>query len=402
MRPDSLGQLAQAQQGLFFGDHHPPAMSIYWYLLGLIKTGPGPMLISHLLCLFGAAFFLSRCFKGLARWYYIPILFFPSVLSYAGFILKDVSFATSYLLSVGILTYHTVYRKRVSLGSLTILLLSLFYGTAVKYQAIFLLPLMAFWTASAFNAYRFNSHLLWKGLSLWCALWGGIALFNSWAIPTKDHSWQFVKLYDLAAISLDVKEDLIPDPNKARPFSLEGLHQEFNEERVDELVFGPSVLLIKGKTEEERDFLWNHWLKTVFKHPGAYLKHRIRLSLNLLTSSPIKPLAKVKSHQDEISGPVKKLLHTLETFGVIDFLRHLTSFYLYLPLILLYLALGRAAHRKKNVYGTPLILLNALSLLPVIVLFVFSMASDAPRYLYFSVCCFHFSHPFAWMCWKEY
>jgi hypothetical protein len=401
LRSDSIGQMNQAQLGAFSGDHHPPIMAMYWYLLNLLYQGPGLMLITHLSLLFGAVIFFSRCFKGWIQWLFIGILFFPPVFSHTGFIIKDMSFVFSYLFCIAALTFCTTQKEPLTPLRLCGLMLVLFYGTAVKYQAIFLLPLFSFWAAHCTIPFQKKSKTFIKGLGIWGILWASVSLFNTWATPNKDHAWQYVKLYDLAAISLETGEDLITPYNKSPFFSQEKLLENFNPTRVDELVFGADALLIKGKNEEERSALWHTWFKTVINHPGAYLKHRYRLSKNLLTLSPIKPLHAIKSHQDAISGPIKKIISLLEDWKVMGLLQSITAFYIYIPWVIFYIGFGFMAYRKsKNPYGLCLAAMNGSALLLILVLFVFSMASDA-RYVYFSVCCFHFSHPFMIACWKN-
>jgi len=360
------------------------------------------MLLTHLGLLFSAAFWLSRCFKGMGRWFFIGVLFFPPIFSHSGFIVKDVSFTLSYLFCISLLTFYTIQKKPLTISALISIFLILFYGTAVKYQAIFLLPLLSFWIAYCMNPLSTCLKIFIKGMGIWGFLWGAIILFNAWAVPQKDHAWQYVKLYDLAAISLETGEDLIPAYSKSLHFSKEALTINFNPVRVDELVFPQNALLVKGKNDEERNHLWHTWFDSVLKHPKAYLKHRYRLSKNLLTLSPIKSFHKIQSNQEAVSGPIKKMLYLLEDLGIMEFLQLITSFYIYIPCVFLYMGLGWFAYRRtRTPYGISLFMMNSLALCPILVLFVFSMASDAPRYLYISACCFHLSHPFMLMCWKS-
>jgi len=401
LRSDSIGQLTQAQLGTFSGDHHPPIMAMYWYLLNLFYPGPGLMLLTHLSLLFGAVIFFSRCFEGNTRWFFTAILFFPPVFSHTGFILKDMSFAFSYLFCIAALAFCTVRKNPLRPLGLWGLMLVLFYGTAVKYQAIFLLPVLSFWAAYCTKPFQKKSTVCLKGLGIWGIVWAVVSLVNTWSTPNKDHSWQYVKLYDLATISLETGEDFIPPYNKNHRFSQETLVKKFNPARIDELVFGTDAVLTKGKNEQERSGLWRTWLKTVVVHPGAYLNHRYRLSKNMLTLSPIKPLDTVKNHQESIPDSIKKIVSLSEEWGIIGFLQSMTAFYIYIPCVLFYMGLGLVAYRRTHTpYGLCLTAMNGCALFLILILFIFSMASDA-RYIYFSVCCFHFSHPFMMACWRS-
>jgi hypothetical protein len=62
-----------------------------------------------------------------------------------------------------------------------------------------------------------------------------------------------VKLYDLAAISIDQGTPLFPDFVKDVPcFLWATIQEKFSTEQVDDLVFGPEAPLQKGTTNQER------------------------------------------------------------------------------------------------------------------------------------------------------
>ncbi len=392
LRPDSVAQLSQAQQGIVTGDAHPPIMAFYWYFLNLLYPGPGLMLLTHLSLLFASVITLSRCFQDLSRWFFIGILFFPPIFCYAGFVLKDIGFSLSYLFVISILAFHTIHKKPLNFPSLFGLLILIFYGTAVKYQAIFLLPIVSFWTA-----FCTKRHVMIKGLCIWAILWTSVTLFNDWASPKKDHWWQYVKLYDLAAISIETGEHLILPYNKTEDFSYENIIKDFDPSRIDSLFY----LLKKGANEEERSGLWDTWAKGVLNHPMAYLKHRFRLNKYLLSTPSIKPFHQIKNYQEFVPNFIKEILYFLENWKAISLLQSITAFYIYMPFVFLYIALGIIAYRRtKTPYGLSLLAMNGMALFHICVLFIFSLSSDA-RYIYISVCLFHFSHPFMIECLKS-
>lgn len=160
------------------------------------------------------------------------------------------------------------------------------------------------------------------------------------------------------------------------------------------MVFPPTAILKKGQTEEERDILWNTWFEAVKAHPRAYLSHRWQIMKNQITLPPVKSIRTLKSHIDRIPGSIQKIVIFLEDIGVLRILQVLTSFYPYIPFLFLYIFLGLYAHiRSISIYAFPLLMMNLSGFVLLSILFMFSMAAE-PRYIYLTVCCFHFSHPF--------
>lgn len=380
----------------------PPIMVLLWHYLNFIYPGSGSLLIFNL-CLFcGSIFVFGCCVPHVWKLFFLGASFFPPIFSYSGFILKDVGFTFSYLLIISILTLYTVRQEKIDWWALFLIAPLLFYGAAVKYQAVFLLPFITFWMGYSIEEYKWSGKGVLYGVGGASFMFALVTCFNSYTTQTKDYAWQYVKLYDLAAISLITHQDLLPDFTKTPNFSIEKLSKEFNSFRVDELVFPSNSILTKGKTEDERAVLWHTWFQEVTHFPKAYLSHRWLIMKNLLSLSPIKPFNEIKSHTENISPFIKNILMELESSGLIKFAQKITSFYPYIPLAMLYIFGGLFFNlRKYSLYAFPLAMLNIIGLALIGVLFVFSMAAEA-RYIYLSVCCFHLSHPFAFLCIRDY
>ncbi len=393
IRPDSLLQLQQAHTGIF-SDHHPPIMGFYWYFLSFIYPGPGLLFLTHLTLLFGAALIFAFAFQdSRLSWFYLIILIWPQIVSYSAFVLKDIGFTFTFLFVASILSFYSLQRKKLPIMLVFIICILLFYGTAVKFQAAFILPFMSLWLAYCLNSYHVSLKVFFNGMVLFCLLFSSVQLFNHCMTQKKDYSWQLVKLYYLAGISLREDKEIFPDFVKNEPFySMEALAKTYNTQRVDELVFDTNPLLIKGRTHEQRNALWYMWFQTVQKYPESYLSHRWAIFQNLIHKSPIKSISEIASHQEFIPALIKDILLVYDSYGLTAFLKAITTFKFYLPLMLLYLVLGFVCIRRDP-YAIPLVFLNLMGLTLLGVLFVFSMASDV-RYIYLTMCCFHFSHPF--------
>ncbi|MFN7710396.1 MAG: hypothetical protein ACK5O7_05515 [Holosporales bacterium] len=402
LREDSLTQYQQALQGAY-SDHHPPIMAAYWRLLNHLYPGPGLLFLSHMACLWLSAALMAHAYKGTPqRWLFTFIPLIPQVLGYGLFVLKDAGFALSFLLASSFLILAGRQQRRLSPVELGIICVLLFYGAAVKYQGIFVLPFMCLWIALNYLQHR-TLKVRWAGgMAFYGIFFAAITFFNAATTQQQNHSWQYVKLYDLAAISLEQNQALFPDFVKAHPrFSLQALHDHFNPRRVDEYVFIPQPILIKGQTEEQRQELWDYWWQTVRRYPKSYLKHRIRLLGFMLTNSPLKTPDEIQSDRATIPPALLQMLQVLDHTGILGVLKTLTSFLLFAPLMLFYLLFGLKNLRHDPCHDArSLVMLNGMGLALLTTLTFFSMASDV-RYIYLTMCCCHFSHPVFWHLWRN-
>lgn len=407
MFPDSVMQYNAALTGSY-GDHHPPMMSVLWKLLDFVYKGPGLLFLFHLLLLYSAtALFITIFCSSRLKWLYLFLPLVPPISLYSSMIWKDAGFAFSYLFVAAVLSYFIVNQKRPNIFISGLVLLVLFYGTGVKFQAIYILPVMLFGFCYVLNQFRINKRTIFLTIFMYAGFFGSLTAFNNYFVPpeNKSHSWQMVKLYDLAAISLDTNAVLFPAFIQQSPiFSVEKMKEKFNYERVDDLVWGEQPPLKIGSTPEERQLIFDTWVAAVLHHPVIYLKHRFLLSWTMLNNYPIKKLATLDfSHyeglkwlsQSQKSDGINKLI-----FTVLRVVRYPLKSIFLIPFILLYLFLGFWSLAKKPEYAMPLIILSSAGLLLLFVLFFFSMASTI-RYVYFTVCMFHASHGFAYMCFKQ-
>ncbi len=376
-------------------------MAFYWGLLNAIYPGPGLLLMTQMLLLWGSALIFVRLFKdSKLKWYYVLVPLFPPIFGYAFFILKDVGFTLCFLMSVTILVYHDLKNKRLSVWINVALFILLFYGTAVKFQAKFILPFIILWWAVLQNNKNIY-HLILKTVFAGSLFFIAITSFERYLNTKQEHTWQYVKLYDLAGISLDINKNLIPESHINDPsYNLEKLEKKYETERVNSLVYWDNPpLLKKSENKEERDNLLSTWYSAVCKHPLSYLKHRFAIFKYQMNNSMVKSKTDIQSHQDEIGSVVSAILEHAEKFGIMNMAKVLTSFVLYFPILIFYVFFAMYQYRKSP-YARPLLMMNFLGLMLIITLFVFSMSSN-PRYIYFTSCMLHFSHPLAYLTWKK-
>lgn len=397
LSPDSANQLAQAISG-HYHDHHPPLMAFYWRLWLWWKPGPEPVFLTQQLILFISTFIFLKAFKDKKISFCIPFIpLIPHVFSYSGALWKDVGMAFPYLLSASILCFHSIKKLPLSKSYGCIVWILLFYGTGVKYQGIFILPIMALWVSITLN------RSLPYTIIIWFALWGSIISAN-YAVKEllvgktkEDHSWQKVKLYDLAGISVQLDKDLFPPFVRKNPaYSFAKVKAVYSPIRVDELLigWGPKGSLQQGENQGERSLLWDTWFNAVKTYPLFYFKHRFNVWKTMVNRPPLKSFDELKDIP-AIPLRIYKLLHFSQKIGMVAPLQKVFRFIYCIPFMVAYLILGILFLRRNSVYAVPLIFMNLTGLTLLGALFIFSMASDL-RYIYLTMIFFHFSHPLAW------
>ena len=399
LSPDSTTQLSQAISGNY-SDHHPPMMALYWKLWLWWKVGPEPIFLTYQFLLFGSAFLLLRALKGEGiRWIVPFIPLFPHVLFYSGAIWKDVGFAYTFLFSAMLLLSANISNRKLSIVKSIVIWLLLFYGTGVKYQAIFVLPVMTLWFALTI----LKDGPLLKKIGLWLSLWISVLfacdLLQKTVVSSvgENHSWQNVKLFDLAGMSVHLDKDLFPEFVKQGPeYTFEKMKETYSPYRVDELIVGwaPGASLRPGETKEQRDILWNTWFQALKDHPTAYLSHRFAVWKTMVSRSPMKFLDDL-TNVEALPSQIKYVL-SIVGFQLLNFIKEVTYFIYYVPFLLIYFFLGLFNWRKKRQYALPLTMMTGAGIALMAALFVFSMASDL-RYIYMTMTFFHFSHPIAWL-----
>lgn len=400
LEPDSNAQYQQAILGQY-GDHHPPMMSFVWHYMLKLCDGPGLMLSLQLSFIYISVALLLHIQNKLipdAKNIGLLILcfpFYPQILIYSHIILKDSQFTFSFLLASTILAYYTLDEKKPSWYMLLCWLVLVIYGAAVKYQGQFCAIVLAIWMGSLL---RKESNLLTKlisGLAIYAVIFGSIHTINNILVPQKEKSnaWQYVKLYDLAAISIATKEDLIPTFNKTLSFTVEKLTSRFKYPAVDPYIYSEDNILRSTKIDSEMRILEDTWWSMVLKHPMYYMKHRaINMAYTLLS----RPGYTYAEHIfNNVQGFTGKFLRLAVGATFFVFMSHF-------PIIfagVIFWLFSIYAWRKSK--AAPILFANtSVTLLLIAILFFKSMAG-IPRYTYFSIVIILASVLFAYKCWLD-
>ena len=214
--------------------HNSPIIAFAWHWLNYLSRGPFIMLLLEQIMLWGAVLiFTNSWYKkhGYSRelWVFVLVPLLPAILKTSGYIWKDVLFGLSYLLLAAIFSYYILQKKRPCLLVKAILPIMIFFGTACKFQAIYIAPIFIFWYLLV--CYNLSKKMLFiVTLVLSFLMSGSIKYTNSFLAndynETSRVGWQEIKFFDLVYISL--KQDKILLPDYIKNFAESLFHQQFS------------------------------------------------------------------------------------------------------------------------------------------------------------------------------
>jgi hypothetical protein len=283
--PDSIWQYEQAIAG-HYNDHHPVLMSYLWGIMAKIHPGSGLMFLLQISMLYAGTFFTLRTSEMFLDTKKNPLLLllvftiplWPFTFLASTHVVKDCHFAFSFFAVASFLACRTIQGRSLGWCSLLITTVVLLYGTGVKYQAQFCVPILLGWVGVLSVPSSLRAKLL--GRTLWVLAYGGI-FYGAFgliqhAVPrtTPSHSWQLVKFFDLAAISVATDEDWIPSFNRRPNYSLAELKARFAPNTMDPYCTGDDRILDKTFDPAEQAELLAQWRRAIAAHPWIYLKHR--------------------------------------------------------------------------------------------------------------------------------
>ena len=145
-----------------YSHHSSPIIPFTWHILNYISKGPFIMLLFEQILLWSSVLvFVDTWYQkyGYSKqiWFFILIPLFPGILKLSGMIWKDVHLAFSYLLAASILIKYTLLplpNTKIRYFSKILVPIVILYGTAAKYQAIYIAPLFVLWYLMVF--YNFS------------------------------------------------------------------------------------------------------------------------------------------------------------------------------------------------------------------------------------------------------
>lgn len=399
MSPDSKGLYAQAVAHKY-NDIQAPLMAYLWHYLDLIYPGPLLMFVMNLFMLGGTVYILSHKLfvKEKNPWlhyYCILIPFIPHIVSYLGFVWKDLVFTFSYGVLAAYLSYLTIQKRQFSKLGVVGFFLLLIYGTSVKYQAQFILPIILLWFFMVETRFCLKRSLLGM-IPAVVAVLGLIMVLERAVIDEKTGTQNFGQhkmIYDLAGISLFSGQIVVPQMLHKRALTLADLEKKYTL-AWEPLVVESDSPLRAAQTETELKLLRSAWLKEMRTRPAAYLRHRLHIwTRGILLGVPGQKWV------DQRLGKNNFVSTHLVPLGT------LMRYVFLLPFQILFFVLGIWGLRRQRPrpYAQSLLFLSAMGVTLLGVLFFFSLAA-VPRYIYFTNFMSMLSVPFAghlYFLWKN-
>jgi hypothetical protein len=292
--PDSLGQLLQAQRGVY-SDGHPPLMAGLWSLLLRVSGTAASLYWLHLGLLSSAFGLFALAFRrsGLpgAVWLLLPAACSPAILNFIGVLWKDVGLAVSLAFCFACVALSRATRAGQFTTLLVVLVVS-FYAVGVRYNAApALLPLLWLLLLPFFGrpGWRRSVGMATLAITGTALLLVGGGLVSYQLLDAKRiHLEQAIELYDLAGISVISGADVIPDEAKRANFSLQALRAAYSPNSSSSLIFRPDPTILPPlQLTENLQYLTifrQAWEHAIINNPWAYLSHRGAVFASLLGS----------------------------------------------------------------------------------------------------------------------
>lgn len=389
-----------------------PIIALAWNYLNLFSTGPFIMLLLIQLLLWIAVFvFVYSWHKkhGYSNelWVFVLVPLLPSIVKASGYIWKDVLFAFSYLLATALISYFTLHKKKSNLLINITIFILLFFGTACKFQAVYIFPILIFWyLLSCFNVSKISA--LFLTIMLAFTVNSGISKLNNFLANDYTENtrtgWQEIKFFDLVYISLKKDKRLLPRYVQAdKRFNFDQFRQKFVSSTIFQVMVSkksPITFTVDPKQQQEIIEAWNH---AVITYPFTYLQGRLYRISRLLTrfvNRQPSMLYYPNFVSKEMDGYYNKSLTNNFLSKLQDVYIQLffgvSMFALCLPFSVYYLYIGLKSYLKLGSdYGLITAVMNSASVVMVIVMTFIAVNVDF-RYLFVCHVMFHFSHPFAW------
>ena len=292
--PDSVGQLLEAQRGVY-SDGHPPLMAGLWSLLLRVSGTAETLYWLHLGLLSSAFVLFALAFRRSdlpgAVWLLLPAACSPAILNFIGVLWKDVGLAVSLAFCFACVALSRAARAGQITTLLVVLVVS-FYAVGVRHNAApAVLPLLWLLLLPFFSRPGWRRSV---GMATLAIIGTGLLLVGDRLVSyqlldaQRLHLEQAIELYDLAGISVISGADVIPDEAKGANFSSQALRAAYGPTSSSSLIFRPDratppLLQLTANPQYLTTFrqAWEH---AIINYPRAYLSHRGAVFASLLGS----------------------------------------------------------------------------------------------------------------------
>lgn len=280
---DAQAQYAQALSGSY-DNVHPPLMAWLWRQVARAWPGSGGIYALFLALYAGGlaallATGIASTWKRTLAW--LAIAAWPPLLVVLCHLWKDVGFAAALLLAAGL---ASAWRLRGSqparIAAIALLLL------AVAFRHNGWPAVLPFAWVLATPAPRRRAMLAFVAIAVLLAVFPALV---ERALGARHRTiWPAIALWDLAGVSLDAREQLLPRSVVAPELDVPTLEKWYSPWSNPSL-FGSNLVLLgfyNDYTPAQLADVRNAWLRAVRDHPGAYLGHRARMTRWQLAGFP--------------------------------------------------------------------------------------------------------------------
>lgn len=279
MSVDSIVQYTQAVLR-HYSDQHPPVMAWLWSWTDRVVTGPGGMLIVHLVLLWIGLWAIAEGARrrGLRHAWVVPLVgFMPTIANIAGVIWKDVGMAYALLCAGGMLYASRRVKRATRVVAIAAALILMAYATMVRANAAAAtLAVACYWVAVAFPRARLRRAIV-GGVAVLALLLAVQQIIERKALnASHQYLSQLVLLFDLTGIACGGADVQIPDAFRVPAKDAGLLCKAYDPDQVDKLFFFPDSPLRVSYDEAAYKQLRTVWLATLLAHPKLYINHHAR------------------------------------------------------------------------------------------------------------------------------
>jgi hypothetical protein len=286
---DEEGILAQGMTG-FFNDGHSPLLVRLWQLTGMIKIGPA---IPYFIASASAIYFSARLFCQIfpsflpASMALIFFVFLPPVFVSFGLVTKDLFFVASML---AVMQCATTCAKNTNGRQVIKLLVAMQVAVLIRIDAVFaLLPFAIYFSNDWICPYIANRFAAKALAALMTVIMILLLLvdartINRFVFSAKPyHAEQVSMLFDLAAISIQIDQMLIPSSRLGEDgFPLPLLRARFSPASADPIIWGPDKHHLVYTPNADQPELHRAWFNALTKYPVEYLRARAEYASRVL------------------------------------------------------------------------------------------------------------------------
>lgn len=271
---DSVWQWKQAMSGEFH-EHHPPIMAWWWrFLFQNVLHEKGVLLLFHLLTFWSAIYILGITLGRTSWWLAyltIAMALAPSVLSMTVVIWKDTGMVCTYLLATALILHATLHKKLLAGPTAILIGLLLFYGTGVRYNAMFALaPLCLLFAIGLVGRQRMRE-IFFLSAMLWITVTGSTLVFNRSITAVHSSISQQLFILQLAGMSTITQKPLMPESFLERHHLT---HEQFMR-TVNFNYHSAHIYPFIGGSSEEAHELGLALQSAIRDYPLEYLRYRI-------------------------------------------------------------------------------------------------------------------------------